>query len=435
VLAVYLYTLSPEVTLEWSGVLASSAMYGSGASPPGYPLWSLYGWLFIKLLPFSNIAWRLSVSSAVAGASACGLIALIVSRGGAFLLEGSRALKRLESGEEKILRMVCGVVAAMAFGFQRVFWGEAVIVESTALGMALFCLVLFLLMRWSMTPKRLGFLYAAFLVFGLTLSVRTSWAAAALGLPFIVRFRRIDIGRDLFFAITTIFITYFLATLARQLPDELQAIAEYGSLNGIFSVSAIIAAAVTIHAIIKTRTLFSRWKVVLIAPILLLLGMSFYILIPIAAMTNPPLNWGYARTVEGFVHLISRGQYEAFHITSNMSNFASELWSFLVTSSKDLGILYLLAAIIPAFATLRMNSPSRAWILGLYATALNLSLATTAALNFGTHNDYYSWFLPPIHVVPAILCGYGLVLLGTVLAGRPFLARRLLNRLARTSRR
>src|SRR4051794_38487214 len=73
VLAVYLRTISPEVTLEQSGILAAGATYGSAPSPPGYPLWVLYVWVFTRVLPFSNIAWRIAVSSAVAGALACGV--------------------------------------------------------------------------------------------------------------------------------------------------------------------------------------------------------------------------------------------------------------------------------------------------------------------------------------------------------------------------
>ena len=31
---------------------------------------------------------------------------------------------------------------------------------------------------------------------------------------------------------------------------------------------------------------------------------------PLAGMTNPPMQWGYPRTVEGFIHAFTRGQYE-----------------------------------------------------------------------------------------------------------------------------
>ena len=72
--SVYLLTLAPDVTLEFSGLMSTGAMYAGVPHPPGYPVWTLYSWCFTKLLPFSNIAWRVAVGSAVASALACGLV-------------------------------------------------------------------------------------------------------------------------------------------------------------------------------------------------------------------------------------------------------------------------------------------------------------------------------------------------------------------------
>ena len=43
---VYLYTLAPDVTLEDSGELAVGSMYAGVPHPPGYPLWTIYSWVF-----------------------------------------------------------------------------------------------------------------------------------------------------------------------------------------------------------------------------------------------------------------------------------------------------------------------------------------------------------------------------------------------------
>jgi len=40
------------------------------------------------------------------------------------------------------------------------------------------------------------------------------------------------------------------------------------------------------------------------------LGLAVYIFMPLASETNPPMNWAYPRTWEGFIHAITRGQYE-----------------------------------------------------------------------------------------------------------------------------
>ena len=71
----YLWTLAPDVTLEDSGELAVASYYAGVPHPPGYPVWTIYSWLFTVLLPFSNIAWRVAVSSAVTAALSSGILA------------------------------------------------------------------------------------------------------------------------------------------------------------------------------------------------------------------------------------------------------------------------------------------------------------------------------------------------------------------------
>src|SRR6266481_6775369 len=125
----YLWTLAPEVTLEMSGILSTAAMYGGVAHPPGFPLWTVYAWLFTTLLPFSNVAWRVAVSSAVASALTCGVIVLLVSRCGIEIVEGIRGFRRLAPKEENLLRLTAGAVAGMSYGFNGVSWGTAVTVD------------------------------------------------------------------------------------------------------------------------------------------------------------------------------------------------------------------------------------------------------------------------------------------------------------------
>src|SRR5258705_8048190 len=84
-LALYLVTLSPDVTLGSAGIFSVGGMYAGVAHPPGYPLSTLWAWAFINLVPIGTIAWRVAFSSAAAGALACGVIALMVSSVGARL--------------------------------------------------------------------------------------------------------------------------------------------------------------------------------------------------------------------------------------------------------------------------------------------------------------------------------------------------------------
>src|SRR5256885_11453283 len=107
--AAYLFTLAPEVTLRFSGIFSTGAMYAGIPHPPGYPVWTLYAWLFM-LLPLSNIAWRVALSSAVAASVASGLIALMTSRAGAEIAEPIGGFQSLPKRQQAAGRVVAGSV-------------------------------------------------------------------------------------------------------------------------------------------------------------------------------------------------------------------------------------------------------------------------------------------------------------------------------------
>jgi len=103
VFAGYLYTLAPDCTLEDCGELAVASFYAGVPHPPGYPVWTIYTWLFTVLLPISNIAYRVAIASAFAGALGCGLIGLMVSRGSSLLIEAFDELKSIDKKWENLI--------------------------------------------------------------------------------------------------------------------------------------------------------------------------------------------------------------------------------------------------------------------------------------------------------------------------------------------
>ena len=111
--AIYLFTLAPEETLEDSGELCTGAFYAGIPHPPGYPFWTIYAWVWTKLLPIGNVAWRVEVGESFAAAMACGLVALMVSRGSSMLMEGIEELKGMRGEWENAVCLVSGVVAGV----------------------------------------------------------------------------------------------------------------------------------------------------------------------------------------------------------------------------------------------------------------------------------------------------------------------------------
>src|SRR5436190_4378576 len=107
----YYLTMAPELTLEDSGELATGSFYAGVPHPPGYPVWTIYTWLWTVLVPFKNIAWRVALGEATSGAVAAGLLALLVSRGSSLLIEGIEDLKAITGQWESSICMVSGFVA------------------------------------------------------------------------------------------------------------------------------------------------------------------------------------------------------------------------------------------------------------------------------------------------------------------------------------
>lgn len=64
VMAIYVLTMHPSVSGGDNGELLGCACELGVAHPPGYPTFTMLGWLFVKILPFGTPAFRVGVMSA-----------------------------------------------------------------------------------------------------------------------------------------------------------------------------------------------------------------------------------------------------------------------------------------------------------------------------------------------------------------------------------
>lgn len=350
VLAVYLYTLAPDCTLEDCGELAVASFYSGVPHPPGYPVWTIYTWLFTVLLPISNIAFRVAVASAVAGALGCGLIGLMVCRGSSLLIEGFEDLKGIDKKWENLICFFTGYVAALLMGFNGFMWSQSVIVEVYSLSVLSFTLVLCLLFRWMYSPSKMRYLYLAFFMFGICLTTHQTLLLAAVGLEIAIAAANPRLGRDLFLLNSICYIgglvfsssiSVFKHPIDPSRPSMVFYIFNFVGIFSIFSYGFLVA---------KTKKLFSEWKPILIGIILYCVGAGFYFYMPIASMTNPPMNWGYPRTVEGFKHALTRGQYEKTNPTDILrdpARFWQQLMMYTEGAVDEFTLVYLFLGLIP----------------------------------------------------------------------------------------
>src|SRR5207249_1404880 len=484
----YYLTLAPDLTLEDSGELAVGSFYAGVPHPPGYPVWTLFTWLFTVLVPVSNIAWRVALASAVAGALACGLIALIASRGCSMILEGIEEFKGIDRRWENALCVLSGYVAGMLVGFNGFMWSQAVIVEVYPFSLLSFVGVLGCLMRWIYAPHQKRYLYWALFLFGVCFTNHQTLIVAAMGIEVAIAAIKPKMGRDLFLGNSLIFLAGLVLKANGKLPGfennpplfaiyiviglgsmvawlwmaamtmkkfedwsallrdiwltigvvyllflilvaagvislgernstglAMAHLAGFGALaafviplltskknsaadpldkwrnivlglTGVYILTLFSTAmgkttgfnrslpAFAVHHLIGlVLVVASGWLLMrvkkfgtLVFPVailagLWLLGASFYLYMPLASMTNPPLNWGYPRTWDGFLHALSRGQYEGTHPTSSLSRFMDQMGMLLSGAAEEFNLAYLLIGLIPFFFFARMQKREQSW--------------------------------------------------------------------------
>ena len=405
-LMVYLFTLAPEVTLEYSGIYATSAMYPGPSVPPGHPLWVIYGWLFIHLIPCSNIAWRIGVGAATAGALTCGLIALLVSSVGRRMIEyaGPPAPK-----QQTAFRLVCGAAAGLGFGFDGCVWSQVALADPWPLSLLLFALTIVLLARWFFAPDQRRYLYLAAFIYGLVLTESQCLITAALGLAGLLAMGDRNLGRNMLLGMAIILWTAYLAQ------NQLGQLGWHmiGSSEGFLEALIAIVSVAWVFLFIQTRECFTAWKPACLCALLWLAGLSICLLLPILSMTTPPVNWAYPRRVEWLFYTLSRGQYESVFAITSLSQLATQGAIYAKIAMNDFGGLYLIAAALPLCQCHKMTLTQRGWLAGILIVWGVMSLSMLIGLNLdwqGAENA--KPLFAASHWILAVLAGCGLMLIG-----------------------
>ena len=152
-LGVYIATLAPNVTLEDSGELITAAAKFGVGHPPGYPLWTLSGFLLSHLFPFGNLSWRINLQSALFGAESNAVLTLLVCHSGRWLLQ-----RWTEPEHQAAVRpyvFYAAVMGGLVIGFSDVMWSQAVIAAVHGTIQALILnLVLLLFYLWMLEPQK-----------------------------------------------------------------------------------------------------------------------------------------------------------------------------------------------------------------------------------------------------------------------------------------
>ena len=168
----YVITMPSTVTLEDSGEFLTAARSLGTVHPPGYPLYILLAHVFSWLIP-GNVALGIHLLSAVCGSLSCVLLYCCV----------------LDLGK----RRLGAFVAAFSYGFSSTFWWQSMVAEVYSLHALLFFILLFLLIRISLSQyfsEKQFYLFS----FVLGLSLANHWPLIFLCLPaFFLLLKEMDI--------------------------------------------------------------------------------------------------------------------------------------------------------------------------------------------------------------------------------------------------
>lgn len=349
-LALYSYTLMPNIGLQDSGELVTSAVLFGVPHPPGYPFWSLTGFIFSKLMPFGNYAWRMNLLSAIFGALSCALLTLLLASSSRWLLENSLP-------KDRRLRMRItfygSAAAGLILGFSRTMWEQAVMSDHVRTQNSfILMLTFFCFYHWVVKPEGRGWLLAAVAVFtlGVTNHPTVLMTAPAFLVPVVLINPRFfwsyligfillvitamagltwfseDPGMEMIayrLAIMGIFVSGFIG-FAHMSRFSLRAflLGAVGAgfvwleaglrIGGWFSVqtfSGLWLFLLTAMAAGFVASSILEWKFALAMVLAGWCGLMMFAKMPIASSTNPPMNWSYTRVNSGLYQSITRGQY------------------------------------------------------------------------------------------------------------------------------
>ncbi|HBC47949.1 MAG TPA: hypothetical protein DCZ43_12950, partial [candidate division Zixibacteria bacterium] len=171
----YLKTVCPTVYTGDSGEFSLVISTLGIAHPPGYPLLTLLGKVFITIIP-GNQAHVLNTLSALLASASAGLGAYVV-----------RAIMFLPENRNEIQAILISILTAILWGYSNALWASAVGIEVYTFSVCLTMLSLFALLRFFDTGQ---VRYLLFSIYIFCLGLTNHLSIAALAIPLFVAMLR-----------------------------------------------------------------------------------------------------------------------------------------------------------------------------------------------------------------------------------------------------
>ena len=290
-LVTYWFTVMPNIGLNDDGEMATAALHFGVMHPSGYPLWTILAGLWSHLLPFGNGSWKINLFSGLCTALAAGFFSLVS-------LSATRWV-----GVAKKPATILSAAVTLTFIWVNPIWSHAVVGKGLyALHLCLMMGLLLVTYVWIRRPHwKNAFVWSVF-VFCLGMSNHHMTLAMAF-LPLLVI---LLLHAELFweYCVYSLLIAALLYLgFAFLSTDQFHAMAMKAAVRLLYVVWAGFLLLVVI------RRKLTEWRQGLLLVVAVVLGLLPYAYMPFASSTNPPMNWSYCSTPEGFFYAINRSQY------------------------------------------------------------------------------------------------------------------------------
>ncbi|PID29340.1 MAG: membrane protein [Candidatus Cloacimonadota bacterium] len=282
---IYLITVAPTTSYWDCGEFIATSHILGVPHPPGAPLFLLLGRIFSILPIAGDIGLRVNLISVISSSFTVLFLFLISVR----LIVIWRG--KVENFHDMVIVYGGSLIGALTFAFTDTFWFNAVEAEVYALSMFFTSFIIWLLMKWIEThkdPDSSRYLLLIMLAVGLGTGVHL---LNILTLP------------------SAIFLMWFYDR-RMAIITGIGMVLSIGALFGMDPEAKIYALLLfTSGAIYYYRSENQDYSLAFIAPVLLIIGYSTYMLIYIRAGLNPPINENDPSTIERMIDYLSRKQY------------------------------------------------------------------------------------------------------------------------------
>ncbi len=296
---VFLMTVAPTISFWDCGEFITAAVTMAVPHPPGAPFFQLVGRM-LSLLPFGDLGFRVNLMSTFSSSLTVLFVYLISMR-----------MLREWKGDPKtpmaaLTMLLSAATGALILSFSDTFWFNASEAEVYGIGMFFISVVVWIGVEWyfhkGVFNSERSLLLIAYLM-GLSIGVHLLSLLAMFFVFFLVYFRdrsREDINVKslaLAFALMALGFGIVYPGIVKYIPAML------GSGAGLFFFIVIVVAMKKLHPQLRMAAL---------AILLVTLGYSTYVMVPIRAGQQPALNENAPATLEGLYSYLNRDQYGSY---------------------------------------------------------------------------------------------------------------------------